>query len=54
MLKLFQTFDHRKVACDFLGMRQSVIGQNERLRREFWQQEKRAAKDKAGELMPRR
>ena len=35
MLKLLQAFDHGEVPCNFIGMRQRVVSQDERLRSEF-------------------
>ena len=40
MLKLLQAFDHPEVACNFFGMRQHIVSQNERLRGELGQEER--------------
>src|SRR5882762_11707405 len=43
MLKLLQAFDHPEVACNFFGVRQHIVSQNERLRGELGQEERQLA-----------
>jgi len=43
MLKLLQAFDHSEVTCNFFGMRQHIVSQDERLRGEFRQEERQLA-----------
>src|SRR6266478_2380376 len=40
MLKLLQAFNHSEVTCNFFGVRQHIVSQNERLRGEFRQKER--------------
>src|SRR5437879_12681576 len=40
MLKLLQAFDHSEVTCNFFGVRQHIVSQNERLRGELGQKER--------------
>ena len=40
MLKLLQAFDHSEVTCNFFGVRQHIVSQDERLRGELGQEER--------------
>lgn len=37
MIELGQRLDRGEIACNFLGVRQDIIGKKERVRRQFWQ-----------------
>src|SRR5882762_9044636 len=43
MLKLLQAFNHPEVTCNFFGVRQHIVGQNEGLRGELGQEERQLA-----------
>src|SRR6266550_8614662 len=43
MLKLLQAFDHSEVTCNFFGVRQHIVSQDERLPGELRQEERQLA-----------